>query len=447
MSDAVNSAYPGPTLPATDPMASFRGVNTAIVLPTLNEADGVARTLSSLPLDELARSGHRAMPFVIDGGSTDGTVEIVRNLGIPLRAQGTRGKGAAIREALAWLRSEGIRYAIVLDADCTYPGEAIGPALALLASGSDLVIGIRRPLVTPLAGARDAVHRVGNAALNYLAARVSGEPILDLCSGFWGIDLHSSLDRDLVATGFDIEAELFLSAYRTGRTVTQIPIQYRKRVGEAKLRTFRDGARIFLTVLRCGRRPWTPSGLPARDSTALFRETLSICFANGAEHLTVVSDPTRRSEAEELISYFRGTGIVPHLSIIPPPAASERPTPPSPPGRLGPSPRAIVLLPDTRRMIYLGDPGPRFPRSWPNDGMSWTPPRSVRSSWVREFPAVRGRPLAWLQELGGKLDRSRDRRELSMLGANDFDADLTIWYDRTDERHSSVPTLYLFARP
>jgi dolichol-phosphate hexosyltransferase len=448
MSGTMTRPGSNPSLsPSQDPLGAFRGVDTAIVLPTMNEALGVARTIASLPLEELARSGHRAVPFVIDGGSTDGTVEIVRKLGVPTVRQGSRGKGAAIREALGWLRAEGIRYVIVLDADCTYPGEAIGPALSLLSTGSDLVIGIRRPLVAPLSGVRDAIHRVGNAALNYAASRMSGDSILDLCSGFWGIDLRSGLDQGLVSVGFDIEAELFLTAYRAGRTVTQIPIQYRNRVGEAKLRTFRDGARILLTVLRCGRRPRALVAPPIRDPDALFRETLSICFANGAEQLTVVSDPSRRSEAEELIAHFRGTGIVPHLSILAPTPGSEGPAHADDAPRSRAAPRAIVLLPDTKRMIYLGDPELPVRRTLPKESIIWTPPQSVKSAWVREFPAVHGRPLTWLQELGGKLDRSRDQRELSMLAANDFDADLTIWYDRTDERHSAVPTLYLFARP
>ncbi|MCI4319025.1 MAG: glycosyltransferase family 2 protein [Thermoplasmata archaeon] len=435
----------GPRLappPPSDPLAAFRGVETAIVLPTLNESLGVARTIASLPLEQLAALGYRAVPLVIDGGSTDDTVQIVRRLGVASVRQTSRGKGAAIREALASLRAHGVRYAIVLDADCTYPGEAIGPALALLRAGSDLVIGIRRPLVAPLSGVRDAIHRVGNAALNYAATRFSREPILDLCSGFWGVDLRSNLDTRLISTGFEIEAELFLAAYAEGRNVTQIPIQYRTRVGQAKLRTFRDGVRIMLTVLRSGR---SGGGRPTleRDPSALLRETLSICFANGASELTVISDPTRRTEAEDLIAHFRGTGIAPRLTMMPTDTSGAS----SAPRGSRPAPRAIVLLPDSSRMIYLGESPPPRPGNLPREGMSWTPPESARSAWVREVPPVRGRPLMWLQELGSKVDHSRRRRELRMLGANDFAADLTIWYDRSDERHSPVPTLYLFARP
>jgi glycosyl transferase family 2 len=442
MTEANGAGTSPASSPVPDPLAAFRGVETAIVLPTLNEALGVARTIASLPLEHLSSSGYRALPLVIDGGSTDETVEIARRLGVAVVRQTTRGKGAAIREALAWLRGQGVRYAIVLDADCTYPGEAIGPALSLLRAGSDLVIGIRRPLIAPLSGVRDAIHRLGNAALNYTAARFSREPILDLCSGFWGVDLRSELDTRLVSTGFEIEAELFLTAYAERRTVTQIPIQYRNRVGQAKLRTFRDGVRIMLTVLRSGR-PAGPVGPTSRDPSALFRETLSICFANGATELTVVSDPTRRAEAEEMVARFRGTGITPRLNFLP----AQPPVAPGDDATVQPSPRAIVLLPDTSRMIYLGDaPVPR-PRSLPKESIIWTPPESARSAWVREVPAVRGRPLVWLQELGSKVDRSRQRRELRMLGANDYAADLTIWYDRSDERHSAVPTLYLFARP
>jgi dolichol-phosphate hexosyltransferase len=425
----------------------FDPADAAVVLPTLNEADGVGHTIQSLPLREAEVGGWKIRPILVDGGSTDGTVSIATGLGVPVLRQSGRGKGAAIREALRWLRVLNVRYAIVLDADHTYPGEAIGPALSLLATGSELVIGVRRPLRTPVRTLRDAVHRLGNAFLNFTASRMSGDQVLDLCSGFWAIDLRSDLDRQLAAEAFDIEAELFLRANRQGRRVTQIPIQYRKRIGEAKLRTFRDGFRIFLTVLRFARPSRLSPPEPSGEGAALFRSILSVCFANGARQLTIISDPSRQSEAETLIAKLRGTRIEAALTVLKAPDRVPLETASGPPGRLrSVSPSAIVILPESNRMVYFeGAPAPeREPEPFllPIAGGA----RSGRGGWIRESTTAGPRTLEWLREIAPNFGRAVRERELSFFGANDPSASLAVWRDRSDEGSQATPTLYLPAR-
>ena len=46
-----------------------------VILPTLNEVANLRRTLESIPLADLKARGWRVTPIVIDGGSTDGTVD------------------------------------------------------------------------------------------------------------------------------------------------------------------------------------------------------------------------------------------------------------------------------------------------------------------------------------------------------------------------------------
>ena len=80
------------------------------------------------------------------------------------------------------------------------------------------------------------VHRAGNGLLNYTAAQLSGHPVLDICSGFWGVRTEATSQLAPQSDGFEIESELFISAFRAGLDVAQFPIVYRKqRVGEAKL--------------------------------------------------------------------------------------------------------------------------------------------------------------------------------------------------------------------
>ena len=81
-------------------LAAYIGLDVVILLPTLNEERGLPRTLEDVPLAEIRSLGWSAKPLVIDGGSTDRTREVAASLGIPVVDQRSRGKGAAIREAL-----------------------------------------------------------------------------------------------------------------------------------------------------------------------------------------------------------------------------------------------------------------------------------------------------------------------------------------------------------
>ncbi|MCI4346095.1 MAG: glycosyltransferase family 2 protein [Thermoplasmata archaeon] len=320
-------------LPNPDP-ESFRGVEVAVVLPTLNEEGGLEKTFRQIPLGPLTSAGWKVRPLVVDGGSTDRTKEVARELGIPVLHQRSSGKGGAIRESLAWLRAAGVRHVVVLDADSTYPGEMVGRVLELLRSGAGLVVGVRQPLRDKPVAVRDMIHRAGNAFLNYIAGQVSGHTVLDLCSGFWGLDLESGADQKLYSLGFEVEAELFLGAYRSGVPVVQIPIPYSDRIGVAKLRAVRDGAKIFVTILRQARGRIVYSPARSQANSSLAREVLSACFVHGGRDLVVVADRSRRAEAQLLLDRMAGTeisaslvlrsGLGGHGSAVPAGSAGDR---------------------------------------------------------------------------------------------------------------------------
>ncbi len=312
--DSTHWSADAPAVPSADPLV-FRGVDLAIVLPTLNEEQGLPVTLAGIPFLRLHAKGRRVRVVVIDGGSTDRTVAVAQSLGIQVIRQHGKGKGQAVREALAWLRECGARHALVMDADSTYPGDMVGTVLELLEAGSHLVVGVREPKRNRPDSIRDLIHRVGNAVLNYAGGQVSGRPVLDLCSGFWGLNLSTGIDRALRSDGFDVEAELFLKAYRGGYVVTQIPIVYGTRIGTPKLRAARDGARILATILRAANTPQT-SGVrePPRPSPFL-RELISVCVVRGTDSIVVWADPSRRQEAGQLVRAFRHSDVNPRLYL------------------------------------------------------------------------------------------------------------------------------------
>ncbi|MCI4366190.1 MAG: glycosyltransferase family 2 protein, partial [Thermoplasmata archaeon] len=304
---ASDRALPPPSrTPATRSARPRGGVPSLVILPTLNEEAGLAATLDDL---ERVRDfpGPSPAVLVVDGRSTDRTTEVARLRGVPVLRQTGRGKGAAIREALQWARNRGFGTVAVLDADGTYPCDRLPTLFQLLEDGAEVVIGVRRPSRPAHATARDLVHRIGNGALNVCAAHLSGGPILDVCSGFWGTHVDVAESLHLESDGFEVESELFVKSFRRGLRVVQIPVEYRERIGEAKLHAARDGARIFLSIVRNSRDVSRVTGtyllpihrrdLPVSPAPGTLRTLVSVVRAMEASSVIVFSAPSRSAEA------------------------------------------------------------------------------------------------------------------------------------------------------
>jgi dolichol-phosphate hexosyltransferase len=419
-----------------------------IVLPTLNEEANLRRTYESLPLAALRARGWSVQSLVIDGGSTDGTVAEAEALGLPVLRQVSRGKGAAIREAMQYAQTKGFQYAIVSDADCTYPGDSVVSLVSLLDSGAQLAVGIRQNHL-PADGARAFVHRVGNATLALIASQLSGHVILDLCSGFWGVDLAYWRSEDLVSTGFEIESELFLKSLRSGLSVAQIPIEYRARARGTKLRTVRDGARILLAVLRSVRYPRRADLKGRRSAETLTRAILAACFIQGADRIVVLADLPHLSSAHRISAQLADGGIASTLVVTGQPMPeksdhlvdalvrrSETYQAPvlaltgKPAGNPTDEETGVMMLPNTRRIIVLGLGGPRVNRSEVRRLLSPGGPaepagRSGGFTMVSQrFPGARMSPLRSLQWV---VDPSPVEHTVRLLGANPAGLPVSVW--------------------
>jgi hypothetical protein len=298
---------PSPHLDDAHDEVGLGSCSALVVLPTLNEEEGLDRTLAALP-PELHRNGDPTVRVVvIDGGSTDGTVEVARRAHVPVLRQQGRGKGEALVEAVEWARSRRISHVVVLDADATYPPDQIEPALALLRAGTDLVVGVRRPVWGPPRTVRELVHRAGNVLLSGTASLLSGQTILDVCSGFWGVSTEKFCEIRLGEAEFAIEAELVVKSLRAGLRVAQIPVRYSDRVGQSKLRTWSDGGAIFLSILQFARS--APRGISAHNAARTrLPHLLSIGVITSPSGARIACDAGEQLRAEELARALR-TGL------------------------------------------------------------------------------------------------------------------------------------------
>jgi glycosyltransferase involved in cell wall biosynthesis len=218
-------------------------VTISVVIPALNEAANLPHVLPRIP-DEV----HEVI--LVDGHSTDGTVEVARALLPSIRIveqQGT-GKGNALRAGFAAARG---RYILMGDADVSYDFAELPRFHAEIEKGYELVMGSRlRGSIAP--GAMPWLHRyLGNPVLSGLLRLLFGVPVSDAHCGLRAFTKDAVERMDLRTGGMELASEIVIKAGAAGLRITEIPITLHKdaRGRPPHLRSFRDGWRHLRYML------------------------------------------------------------------------------------------------------------------------------------------------------------------------------------------------------
>jgi glycosyltransferase involved in cell wall biosynthesis len=214
-----------------------------LVIAALNEAPGIGLTIAEM------RDTLGEIPIlVVDGKSSDRTVEIAKNLDAKVIYQDGIGKGDALTKAFE-NADPNVDYIILTDADYTYPAEYVPEMIKMLEEN---------PLIGMVCGNRlngdvdkKALHNVfhiGNKMLAWAHKTLNGVSLQDPLTGLRVIRTGILQDWVMKSKGFDIEVELNHLVEQRGFMIKEIPISYRARLGEKKLKV-KDGITILKRIL------------------------------------------------------------------------------------------------------------------------------------------------------------------------------------------------------
>jgi hypothetical protein len=134
------------------------------------------------------------------------------------------------------------------DADGTYNFHQISDLVEAILRGADMVIGSRFKGKMER-GAMNLLHRFGNRVLTNFLNRTFNLNISDSQSGFRAIKKSSLEKMNLRSDGMEFASEMIIEAKRMGMRIAEVGIEYRKRKGESKLRSFKDGWRHIRLML------------------------------------------------------------------------------------------------------------------------------------------------------------------------------------------------------
>jgi glycosyltransferase involved in cell wall biosynthesis len=212
-----------------------------VIMAALNEEEGIGPTIAEI-------KDYLDSPFclVIDGHSEDSTVKIAEAMGAKVIPQRGRGKGDAIATAITHSKSLNIEYAALIDADFTYPAEYLPSMVELLEKDPEtgMVCGNRFNGGSD-AGAMNSMFDSGNRLLAITHSLMNGIGLYDPLTGLRVIRWNTLREWKPRSKGFDIEIELNCYIDKRGYKIAEMPIRYRARLGEKKLK-MRHG----FTVLR-----------------------------------------------------------------------------------------------------------------------------------------------------------------------------------------------------
>lgn len=228
-------------------------MKVSVIVPTLNEVGSIENVLSKIVkqnVDEV---------LVVDGHSSDGTIELVKKLGYRLIMQEGRGLGKAI---ISGIKATSGKLIIIVDADGSHDPKYITDLIGKINDGYDVVVGSRyisgprvKNLFFPnkISSSYDDtfIRAVGNRFFTYLCRKLYGLDINDVLMGF-KIFKRSIFDKIVLGEdGQQFDVEILIKAKKAGFKIGQVPVIEHKRVyGKSKLSVPYHGFKVLHVIIQ-----------------------------------------------------------------------------------------------------------------------------------------------------------------------------------------------------
>ena len=224
-----------------------------IIIPAYQEEDTIEEVLEAVAAIDTESLGFTKEIVVCDDGSTDRTSDIVATVAARdprirlIRHDRNRGKGAAIRTALAEASGE---FVLIQDADLEYEVTDYPALLAKVNGGARVVYGSRFLLAERPAGMR-ASNFLANRILTITANLLYGVNITDEATCFKVFDARLLRSLELRCEGFEFCPEVTAKLGKAKVPIVEVPIHYRARsVQQGKKVRWTDGVEAMWVLLR-----------------------------------------------------------------------------------------------------------------------------------------------------------------------------------------------------
>ncbi len=214
-----------------------------VFIAAFNEEEGIGATIS-----ELSQNINANRTLVIDGHSYDRTVDVAKEHGAEIFFQDGKGKGDALAKAVQCMNSD-VEYVVITDADFTYPAEYVPEMIQILENNPQVGMVCGNRFSKQAEGsAFQGRFTFGNKLLAFAHSFLNGINLKDPLTGLRVLRADILRSWIIKSKGFDIEVELNHQVSKQGFETIEVPIEYRERLGEKKLK-MKHGATILKRIL------------------------------------------------------------------------------------------------------------------------------------------------------------------------------------------------------
>ena len=215
----------------------------SIVIPTLNEAGNILEAVTTI---EKELDWPKEI-IVVDGNSTDGTIEIVKSANFcKLIIEPRRGYGVALRRGFKYAKGDIV---VMVDGDGTYEFRHVNRLLEkMVETNAELVLATR--MYDPKK-AMGLMNFIGNKIITNCYDFFYKQFLSDTQSGFRAIS-HAAIEKvDFEQDDMAFATEMLVQFAKKGFRMVEVHSTYKSRkYGRTKLRKVKSGIEIFATLVR-----------------------------------------------------------------------------------------------------------------------------------------------------------------------------------------------------
>jgi polyisoprenyl-phosphate glycosyltransferase len=217
----------------------------SFVIPTYNEEDGVCATIKEL--DSILKIANIDYEIIIvNDGSTDNTLENVKKcesvtiISHPINV----GYGRSIKSGI---EKSKYQWTGIIDADGTYPMDAIPELLQSMEKGFDMAIAARKNL-----SVRDSVFKSFFRMIYISTIKIFfNADLIDPNSGLRIFSKEKAKSYlPFLCDTFSFTTSLTVLFYGGGEFIDHVPIEYKKRLGSSKVSHFKDSMITLLLIIQ-----------------------------------------------------------------------------------------------------------------------------------------------------------------------------------------------------